>query len=296
MTEKEFELFCRNKLQNSDFNLGRDRKKDPTENSINHFMNQGKEPRDVDRVDDIGDLLEKESTMQTTSSTISKKTTPVDKSIITHSKGTSVSRPMICHNFAASPKKNFIPSPVKSSLWVDKYAPKKESDLIGNKSVINQFKTWLADWEDVVIKGHKKRIDFKKGGKEPPKLNARACLISGSPGIGKSSTVKVVAKQAGYHVFTLNASDTRSKLKIEAMLNDLSKCNSIAAMMGTDNPTEPSMMDKEWSMKGKTLILMDEVDGVSSSDRGGLPALIKIIKVTKMPIVCIANDVGNRKI
>ena len=41
---------------------------------------------------------------------------------------------------------------------------------------------------------------------------------------------------------------------------------------------------------------MDEVDGVSSSDRGGLPALIKIIKLTKMPIVCIANDIGNRKI
>ena len=108
--------------------------------------------------------------------------------------------------------------------------------------------------------------------------------------------MKIVAKQAGYHVFTLNASDTRSKLKIEAMLNDLSKCNSIAAMMGTDNPTDTSMVEKEWSMTGKTLILMDEVDGVSSSDRGGLPALIKIIKVTKMPIVCIANDVGNRKI
>ena len=49
-------------------------------------------------------------------------------------------------------------------------------------------------------------------------------------------------------------------------------------------------------MKGKTLIVMDEVDGVSASDRGGLPALVKIIKLTKTPIVCIANDVGNRKI
>ena len=41
---------------------------------------------------------------------------------------------------------------------------------------------------------------------------------------------------------------------------------------------------------------MDEVDGVSSNDRGGLPALVKIIKLTKMPIVCVANDVGSRKI
>ena len=41
---------------------------------------------------------------------------------------------------------------------------------------------------------------------------------------------------------------------------------------------------------------MDEVDGCSSSDRGGLSALVQIIKVTKIPIVCIANDRGNRKL
>jgi len=83
-----------------------------------------------------------------------------------------------------------------------------------------------------VIRGQKKKIDFSRNKKDPPRLNARACLISGAPGIGKSTTVKVVAKAAGYHVFELNASDTRSKLKIEAMLTDLSKSNSIAAMMG----------------------------------------------------------------
>ena len=123
-------------------------------------------------------------------------------------------------------------------------------------------------------------------------------MISGAPGIGKTTTVKVIAKAIGYHVFELNASDTRSKLKIEAMLTDLSKCSSIAAMMSTDGSSSNSHRKKtsEWNMGGKTMILMDEVDGVSSSDRGGLPALIKIIKLTKMPIVCVCNDVGNRKL
>lgn len=41
---------------------------------------------------------------------------------------------------------------------------------------------------------------------------------------------------------------------------------------------------------------MDEVDGVSSSDRGGIGALLAIVKKTKVPIVCIANDRGNRKL
>jgi replication factor C subunit 1 len=41
---------------------------------------------------------------------------------------------------------------------------------------------------------------------------------------------------------------------------------------------------------------MDEVDGVSANDRGGLGALILIIKKTKVPIICIANDRHHRKL
>lgn len=147
-----------------------------------------------------------------------------------------------------------------------------------------------------MIRGHKKQVNFK-GKRDPPKLNAKACLISGPPGIGKSTCVKIVAKAAGFHVFELNASDTRSKLKIEAMLTDLSKSSTIAAMLGMGSTENKSSNRREkcWT-NGKTVIVMDEVDGVSSSDRGGLPALIKIIKLTKTPIVCIANDIGNRKI
>jgi len=35
---------------------------------------------------------------------------------------------------------------------------------------------------------------------------------------------------------------------------------------------------------------MDEVDGCGASDRGGIAALIAIIKQTKTPIICICND------
>ncbi len=35
---------------------------------------------------------------------------------------------------------------------------------------------------------------------------------------------------------------------------------------------------------------MDEVDGMSSGDRGGITAIISMIKSTKVPIICICND------
>jgi replication factor C large subunit len=43
---------------------------------------------------------------------------------------------------------------------------------------------------------------------------------------------------------------------------------------------------------------MDEVDGCSggNSDKGGIAALIRIIKTTHNPIVCIANDATSKKI
>ena len=41
---------------------------------------------------------------------------------------------------------------------------------------------------------------------------------------------------------------------------------------------------------------MDEVDGLGAGDRGGIQALIKIIKETKTPIICICNDRQDRKL
>jgi replication factor C subunit 1 len=55
---------------------------------------------------------------------------------------------------------------------------------------------------------------FKKPG--PDGMNIyRAVLISGSPGIGKTTSAHLVAKMAGYNPIELNASDARSKKLVE---------------------------------------------------------------------------------
>lgn len=46
----------------------------------------------------------------------------------------------------------------------------------------------------------------------------------------------------------------------------------------------------------KTVLIMDEVDGMSGSDRGGITKLIQLIKTTKIPIICICNDRNSTKI
>lgn len=46
----------------------------------------------------------------------------------------------------------------------------------------------------------------------------------------------------------------------------------------------------------KSVIIMDEVDGVGAGDRGGIQALIQVIKTSKTPIICICNDRMNKKL
>ena len=46
----------------------------------------------------------------------------------------------------------------------------------------------------------------------------------------------------------------------------------------------------------KTLIIMDEVDGMGNGDRGGIAAIIDMIKKTKVPIICICNNRYSKKL
>ena len=166
----------------------------------------------------------------------------------------------------------------QGELWTTKYHPKKISDLIGNKTNINKLIEWLDDWNAVVLEGKTKKVEAKfHRGQRPTfeNVNARACLITGDPGIGKTSSVRLIAKLKGYKTYETNASDQRNKNSV----------NKNAGFM-FDNKT---LFGGE--LQEKNLIIMDEVDGMSGNeDRGGIAAIIDIIKKTKTPIICIAND------
>ena len=41
---------------------------------------------------------------------------------------------------------------------------------------------------------------------------------------------------------------------------------------------------------------MDEIDGMSAGDRGGIAELIACIKISKIPIICICNDQYSQKL
>lgn len=85
---------------------------------------------------------------------------------------------------------------VGNEMWTEVYAPRSVQDLVGNQGVIDNLYEWLRDWDDVNVKGNKKTVNPKRGQswQDVPNINAKAVLISGPPGIGKTSSARIVCK------------------------------------------------------------------------------------------------------
>ncbi|XP_051200769.1 replication factor C subunit 1 [Lolium perenne] len=176
-----------------------------------------------------------------------------------------------------------------SLQWTEKYRPKVPNDIVGNQSMVKQLHDWLKSWEEQFLHPGQKG----KGKKQTDGGAKKAVLLSGPPGIGKTTTAKVVSQMLGLQAIEVNASDSRGKAdsKIEkgvggSTSNSIKELISNATLNYSDNRTK----------KPKAVLIMDEVDGMSAGDRGGVADLIASIKISKIPIVCICNDRFSQKL
>ncbi|KAG8986678.1 hypothetical protein FRB90_003852 [Tulasnella sp. 427] len=165
----------------------------------------------------------------------------------------------------------------RSQLWTQKYAPQSLKEICGNKGQVEKLHNWLVGWEK------SRQAGFKKPGKDGMGTS-RAVLISGPPGIGKTTSAHLVAKLTGYTPIEVNASDARNKKLLENTTNITNR--SLDGWLGGHKATNVAGVE----INGRPVLIMDEVDGMSAGDRGGVGALNALIKKTEIPIICIAND------
>ncbi|KAH9659424.1 Replication factor C subunit 1 [Citrus sinensis] len=173
--------------------------------------------------------------------------------------------------------------------WTEKYRPKTPNEIVGNQQLVKQLHAWLAHWNEKFLDTGTKR----NGKKQNDASAEKAALLSGSPGMGKTTAAKLVCQMLGFQAIEVNASDSRGKAdaKISKGIGG-SNANSIKELVS--NEALSANMDR--SKHPKTVLIMDEVDGMSAGDRGGIADLIASIKISKIPIICICNDRYSQKL
>ena len=163
-----------------------------------------------------------------------------------------------------------------SRLWTVKYAPTTTSMICGNKAQVEKLQAWLRAWPSNL------RTQFRKAGRDGFGV-FRAVMIHGPPGIGKTTAAHLAVQLEGYDFVESNASDTRSKRLVESGLKGVLDTTSLRGYFAGNGK-------KIVTERKKLALIMDEVDGMSAGDRGGVGALAAACKKTTIPIILICND------
>ncbi|XP_034823895.1 replication factor C subunit 1 [Maniola hyperantus] len=175
-----------------------------------------------------------------------------------------------------------------SLMWVDKYKPTSLKQIIGQhgeKSNVKKLSNWLTQW---YVNRKTKIPKPSPWAKDDNGAYYKAALLSGPPGVGKTTTVSLVCKELGFDMVEFNASDTRSKTLIREQIGELLSTTSLSAY--ARGATGKGAVSK------KHVLVMDEVDGMAGNeDRGGLQELISLIKSTSVPVICMCNDRNSEK-
>ncbi|KAF2639448.1 chromosome transmission fidelity protein 18 [Massarina eburnea CBS 473.64] len=168
----------------------------------------------------------------------------------------------------------------RTLMWTEKYRAKKFTDLVGDERTHRSVLRWLKGWDPIVFPGASKQKpkSANKGFEEEEQKHRKILLLTGPPGLGKTTLAHVCARQAGYEVQEINASDERSKDVVKGRIRD---------MVGTENVRGITTNTSKGKVRkaGKPVcVVVDEVDGVvggsgGSGEGGFVKALIDLINL-----------------
>jgi len=134
-------------------------------------------------------------------------------------------------------------------MWSEKYRPASLDDMVGNEEAREKLTAWLKRW----------------------KRGAKAALLVGPPGTGKTTCVHLAAEKLGLQLVELNASDTRTKERLSKRIGEVIFSTSL--------------------FDSRTLIFLDEVDGLAGrADYGAIEFIKDTVRKSENPVAMAAND------
>ncbi|XP_057699865.1 chromosome transmission fidelity protein 18 homolog [Corythoichthys intestinalis] len=212
-------------------------------------------------------------------------------------------------------------------LWVDRFSPRHYTELLSDEFTNRCLLKWLKLWDTVVF--GKERVprparpdrqapmqtsfQLNQANHNPNRFKSKmelteeileaeldpykrpkfkVALLSGPPGLGKTTLAHVIAKHAGYNVVEINASDDRSAEVFQKRIDTATQMKSVLGANEKPN-----------------CLIIDEIDGAPAAAINILLATInrkegqtgesgadstkkkkKKEPILLRPIICICND------
>ncbi len=149
-------------------------------------------------------------------------------------------------------------------LWTEKYCPKTISEVIGNKDNIKSIQEWLTKF---------------------PKKSC-SILISGSHGVGKTTTAELILKEAGYTVSYFNMEQILEQAEVDGLekyIKNIDKQSAVDIFTGV-------------TASKKIAYIVDDIRSISSQKEKS--ALLSIKKFNekhkKFPLILICDSQHNK--
>ncbi|GAB1316585.1 Chromosome transmission fidelity protein 18 [Madurella fahalii] len=177
-----------------------------------------------------------------------------------------------------------LKKPKRTMLWTEKYRARTFMDLVGDDLTNRQVLRWLKRWDPIVFPhATKSKPTVRRHGQqqnqqpEEEKPHRKILMLHGPPGLGKTTLAHVCARQAGYEVMEINASDERSKDVVKGRIRTSLGTETVKTV--ENKKSEPG---KQQKIARPVCVVVDEVDGVvggsgGSGEGGFVKALIDLV-------------------
>jgi hypothetical protein len=164
-------------------------------------------------------------------------------------------------------------TPVSQDNTPNMFEPQNTSQIIGNRREVKRFLNWLEYLAGKRRAGKKKRKSRTRRSLDDDDLEAqisKVMVVMGQSGSGKTSAVYACAREAGFKVIEINASQDRSGTGIRKLFSEAAQSHGVGVETGSHE---------------LNLILFDDADLVFEEDAHMYSAMKDLLKNSKSPVI-----------